>query len=123
MRSTSGRALTTYGGDILQLYLIVSESELSSALIREKEMVQKPVYYGSRVMRRAETRYSLTEKMVYALIIVARKLKPYFDAHPLEEEGMNVVEEMHGGHVWKPYQWKSPDKEDPKVGDILAFCS
>ncbi|GAA0176864.1 hypothetical protein LIER_29619 [Lithospermum erythrorhizon] len=27
------------------------------------------------------------------------------------------------GYVWKPHQWKSPDAEDPTVGNILAFCS
>ncbi|GAA0143687.1 hypothetical protein LIER_35791 [Lithospermum erythrorhizon] len=50
-------------GFALQLYLAVSESALSSVLIRKEEKVQRPVYYVSRV---------------------ARKLKPYFEAHPVE---------------------------------------
>ncbi|GAA0153002.1 hypothetical protein LIER_11341 [Lithospermum erythrorhizon] len=54
-----------------------SESTLSSVLIRDEENVQKPMYYVNWVMR-----YPSTEKMVYALIVSARKLKPYFKVHP-----------------------------------------
>ncbi|GAA0146534.1 hypothetical protein LIER_06463 [Lithospermum erythrorhizon] len=50
----------------------------------EEDKVRRPVYYVSRVMRGAEKRYPQTEKFVYALIIAVRKLKPYFEAHPLE---------------------------------------
>ncbi|GAA0154215.1 hypothetical protein LIER_12266 [Lithospermum erythrorhizon] len=38
-------------GDVLQLYLAVSRSALSSILIRDEGKVHKPVYYVSRVMR------------------------------------------------------------------------
>ncbi|GAA0163036.1 hypothetical protein LIER_19007 [Lithospermum erythrorhizon] len=43
-------------------------------LIREEDRVQKPVYYVSRVMRGVETRYPLTEKLVYAFTVEVRKL-------------------------------------------------
>ncbi|GAA0156793.1 hypothetical protein LIER_14197 [Lithospermum erythrorhizon] len=66
------------------LYLAVSESALSSVMIREKDKVQWSVYFVSRLMRGAETRYPLTEKMVFALIVAARKLKHYFEANPIE---------------------------------------
>uniref|UniRef100_A0A2N9GVB7 Reverse transcriptase domain-containing protein n=1 Tax=Fagus sylvatica TaxID=28930 RepID=A0A2N9GVB7_FAGSY len=38
-------------GEALYLYLAVSASAVSSALIREEERVQKPVYYTSRALR------------------------------------------------------------------------
>ncbi|GAA0145830.1 hypothetical protein LIER_05929 [Lithospermum erythrorhizon] len=44
----------------------------------------KAIKKGSRVMRGAETRYTIAEKLVYALIIDARKLKPYFEVPPVE---------------------------------------
>ncbi|GAA0165445.1 hypothetical protein LIER_20847 [Lithospermum erythrorhizon] len=81
----SPQLLVRYGaGDVLQLYLEISESALSSVLIREEAKVQRPIDYVSRVMRGAETRYPLMEKLVYFLIVAARKLKPYFDAHQVE---------------------------------------
>uniref|UniRef100_A0A2N9HB70 RNase H type-1 domain-containing protein n=1 Tax=Fagus sylvatica TaxID=28930 RepID=A0A2N9HB70_FAGSY len=55
----------------------------SSALIREEERIQKPVYYTSRALRRAEERYSNMEKLAFALLISSRKLRPYFQSHPI----------------------------------------
>lgn len=52
-----------------------------SAHTRDK--IQKPIYYISRILRDAETRYSKLEKQVYALLITAWKLRPYFQAHTI----------------------------------------
>ncbi|GAA0174571.1 hypothetical protein LIER_27938 [Lithospermum erythrorhizon] len=77
--------------DILELYLAVSESAQSSVLIREEEKVQKPVFYVNRVMRGAETWYQLTKKLVYALIVDARKLKPYFEERNSEADRLSQL--------------------------------
>ena len=68
-------------GEELFLYLAISPVVVITALIREEEKVQKPVYYTSRVLRGAEERYPPMEKLAFALVTVARKLKPYFQAH------------------------------------------
>ena len=65
-------------GEELFLYLAVSPVAVSAALIREEDGVQKPVYYASRALRGAEERYPPMEKLAFALVTVARKLKPYF---------------------------------------------
>ena len=65
----------------LFLYLAVSPATVSAALIREEERVQKPVYYASCALRGAEERYPPMEKLAFALVTAARKLKPYFQAH------------------------------------------
>jgi ribonuclease HI len=70
-------------GEALYLYLAVSASAVSSALIREEERVQKPVYYTSRALRGAEERYTNMEKLAFALLIASRKLRPYFQAHSI----------------------------------------
>ena len=62
----------------MYLYLAVSESAESGALIREEEDVQKPVYYISHAMNGPQTRYQRLEKLVLALFIISRKLKHYF---------------------------------------------
>ncbi|KAK1556046.1 hypothetical protein Q3G72_034979 [Acer saccharum] len=56
----------------------------SSVLIRLEEGIQKPVYYTSKALLPVETRYSSTEKIALALITIARKLRPYFQAHMIE---------------------------------------
>ena len=68
-------------GEELYLYLVVTPHAVSSALIREKGRVQKPVYYTSRALRGTEARYPQIEKLAFALITTSRKLRHYFQAH------------------------------------------
>ncbi|XP_065639023.1 uncharacterized protein LOC136071527 [Quercus suber] len=65
----------------LFLYLAVSPVAISAALVREEERVQKLVYYASRALCGAKERYPPMEKLTFALVTAARKLKPYFQAH------------------------------------------
>ncbi|KAK0585420.1 hypothetical protein LWI29_028232 [Acer saccharum] len=67
--------------ETLYMYLSVSEAATSSVLVRQEDGIQKPVYYTSKALLPAETRYSPAEKMALALITAARKLRPYFQAH------------------------------------------
>jgi hypothetical protein len=70
-------------GEILYLYLAVSPSAVSSVLVREESRVQKPVYFTSRALHGAEGRYPRIEKLAFALINLARRLRPYFQAHAI----------------------------------------
>ena len=70
-------------GEELFLYLAVSPAAVSTALIREEEKVQKPMYYASRALRGAEERYPPVEKLAFMLVTATRKLKPYFQAHTI----------------------------------------
>ncbi|XP_052192778.1 uncharacterized protein LOC127801573 [Diospyros lotus] len=68
-------------GESLYIYLAASDEAVSSVLVREEDKIQKPVYYVSKRLAGAEIRYTPTEKLAYALVISARKLRPYFEAH------------------------------------------
>jgi hypothetical protein len=68
----------------LYLYLAVSPTAVSAALIQEEANIQKPVYFISRALREAEQRYMQMEKMAFALIIASRKLRPYFQAYTIK---------------------------------------
>ena len=67
----------------LFLYLVVSLAAISTTLVREEGKVQKPMYYASRALRGVEERYLPMEKLAFALVTAARKLKPYFQAHTM----------------------------------------
>ena len=71
-------------GELLTLYLAMSNFSTSVVLVRDKERVQHPVYNCSRALRVAEERYPRMEKLILALVTVARKLRPYFQAHTIE---------------------------------------
>lgn len=64
----------------LYLYLAVSKVVVSLVLIRDKHG-QIPVYYTNRALRGIELKYPPLEKLVFALIMIARKLRPYFQSH------------------------------------------
>ncbi|KAL5847401.1 hypothetical protein ACOSQ3_010925 [Xanthoceras sorbifolium] len=70
-------------GETLILYLAVSETAVSAVLVREEDGKQLFVYYISKTLLDAEIRYTQLEKLALALIIAARKLRPYFQCHTI----------------------------------------
>jgi hypothetical protein len=68
-------------GEHLSLYLAVSPTAISSALIREENGMQLLVYYTSKAFQGVEERHPAMEKLALALVVATRKLQPYFQAH------------------------------------------
>lgn len=68
--------------ETLYLYLSVSEQVVASVLIKE-ENKQQPVYFVSKVLHEAKTRYSRIEKLAFTLVVIARKLQAYFESYPV----------------------------------------
>lgn len=71
-------------GERLYLYLSVDPEVVSSVLVREELGVQRPVYYVSKVLHEAEVNYEDVEKMIFAIVVSARRLRPYFSSHTIE---------------------------------------
>ena len=71
-------------GELLTLYLVISDFSTSPALVRERDGIQQPVYYYSRALRGEEEMYPKMEKLILALVTNARRLRPYFQAHTIE---------------------------------------
>ncbi|KAL0289076.1 UNVERIFIED_CONTAM: hypothetical protein Sradi_7081200 [Sesamum radiatum] len=67
--------------ETLYLYLSVAPQAVSSIIIREEGGKQLPIYYVSKVLNGAERRYTPIEKIALALVITARRLRPYFLSH------------------------------------------
>ena len=70
-------------GENLHLYLAVSATAVSAALIREEGKKQLPVYYVNQAFQGAESDYPRIEKLAFTLIIASRKLRQYFQANPI----------------------------------------
>ena len=71
-------------GEVLILYLAVSRYSVSVVLVKEERDAQYLVYYVSKRLQVAETRYTSMEKLVYSLVLAARKLRPCFQAHKVD---------------------------------------
>ncbi|KAL0433781.1 UNVERIFIED_CONTAM: hypothetical protein Slati_2712400 [Sesamum latifolium] len=56
---------------------------VSSVLIQKEDRKQLHIYYMSKVLNGAEGRYMPIEKMALALVVTARRQRPYFLSHPI----------------------------------------
>ena len=70
-------------GEKLYLYIAISQAAVSAALEKEEGGSQRLIYFISRAFRGAEERYPRMEKLAFALVTAAQKLKPYFQAHTI----------------------------------------
>ena len=71
-------------GETLFIYLAVSNVTISVVLFKDYEdRSQIPVFFVSKSLADTETRYSHLEQATLALRMAAKKLRPYFQAHPI----------------------------------------
>ncbi|XP_076934168.1 uncharacterized protein LOC143600328 [Bidens hawaiensis] len=72
-----------YAGEPLTLYLSASDIAIGVVLLTDRKNVQTPIYYVSRTLLDPETIYSMLEKLVLALVYAVRRLRRYFQGHPI----------------------------------------
>ena len=67
--------------EVLYANLSVTNYVISLVLVRNENGVQRTVYYVSKSLQEAKTRYLPLEKVVLAIMHTTRKLSYYFQAH------------------------------------------
>jgi hypothetical protein len=77
------------GGKPLYLYIVATTQVVSTVIVVERTEeghtlpVQRPVYYISEVLSKTKARYPQIQKLLYAVVLARRKLRHYFEAHPV----------------------------------------
>ncbi|GJR21985.1 reverse transcriptase domain-containing protein [Tanacetum coccineum] len=67
----------------LIVYLAAARETVSTVLMTKREAKQMPIYFVSRALRGPEVNYTSMEKPVLALVHASKRLKRYFQAHPI----------------------------------------
>jgi ribonuclease HI len=76
-------------GEALLIYVAATTQVVSTAIIVERReewhalLVQRPVYFISEVLSETKTRYPQIQKLLYVVILTRRKLRHYFESHPV----------------------------------------
>ena len=71
-------------GETLFVYLAVSNVLVSVAIFKEDENKKKrPVFFVNKSLANAETQYSHLKQAALALRVATKKLRSYFQAHPI----------------------------------------
>ena len=71
-------------GNTLYIYLAMSEASVSVALFKEDEnQKHKQIFFVRKSLFEVETWYTRLEYVALALRMTAKKLRPYFQAHPI----------------------------------------
>ncbi|GJS63821.1 reverse transcriptase domain-containing protein [Tanacetum coccineum] len=70
-------------GEELIMYLSATHGAISAVLLTDRDSVQTPVYFVSKALKETEINYSAMEKLILALVFAAKRLRRYFQAHPV----------------------------------------
>ncbi|GJW03531.1 reverse transcriptase domain-containing protein, partial [Tanacetum coccineum] len=70
----------------LIVYLTTSKEAVSAVLMTEREARQMHIYFVSRALRGPEVNYTAMEKLVLALVHASKRLRRYFQAHPIMKD-------------------------------------
>ena len=71
------------------LYVAANTRAVSVAIVVDRKEagkehpVQRPVYYVNEVLIESKERYPHWQKLVYGVFMASRKLKHYFQGHPI----------------------------------------
>jgi hypothetical protein len=76
-------------GEALLIYVAATTQVVSTAIVVERReeghalLVQRSVYFISEVLSETKIRYPQVQKLLYAVILTRRKLRHYFESHPV----------------------------------------
>jgi hypothetical protein len=76
-------------GEPLLLYVAATIQVTNVALVVKRQEeghtlpVQRSMYFISEVLSKTKTRYPQVQKLLYAVVLARRKLRHYFESHPV----------------------------------------
>ncbi|GJR58412.1 reverse transcriptase domain-containing protein [Tanacetum coccineum] len=70
--------------ETLYVYLTGATEALSAVLLTKRKGKQCPIHYVNKILNEAERNYAPMEKLALSLLHMSRRLRRYFEAHPIK---------------------------------------
>ncbi|GKA73663.1 reverse transcriptase domain-containing protein, partial [Tanacetum coccineum] len=70
--------------EMLYIYMAAATEVVIVVLLTERKGKQCPIHYVSRTLNEAEKNYAPLEKLALSLLHMSRRLRRYFEAHPIK---------------------------------------
>nr|GEZ82481.1 reverse transcriptase domain-containing protein [Tanacetum cinerariifolium] len=100
-------------------YLSASYGATSAVLMTERGAVQMPFYFVSRALQGPKLNYTPMEKLVLLLVFVAKRLRRYFQAHPIAVVTDQTIKQiMSRPDVLANFLAKVPDESPPAASVV-----
>ncbi|GJX79936.1 reverse transcriptase domain-containing protein [Tanacetum coccineum] len=93
----------------LIIYLAAARETVSAVLMTEREAKQMPIYFVSRALRGPEVNYTSMEKLVLALVHASKRLKRYFQTHPIIVITDQLIQQILADFIVERLEEESPD--------------
>ncbi|GJS37131.1 reverse transcriptase domain-containing protein [Tanacetum coccineum] len=77
--------------ETLYVYLAATKEAVSVVLLMEWNGKQCPIHYVSKTLNEAEKNYAPLEKLALSLLHMSRRLRRYFEAHPIKLGMYNIT--------------------------------
>jgi hypothetical protein len=136
MLSTASMLASPMPKELMLLYIAVTNRVVSAVVVVEREeggkTVQRPVYYLSEVLSTSKQNYPHYQKMTYGVYMAAKKLKHYFQEHPIRVVAEAPISEIisnkdSGGQIAKwaielsPYTPQYDKRDTIKSQELADF--
>nr|GEX18555.1 reverse transcriptase domain-containing protein [Tanacetum cinerariifolium] len=99
----------------LIMYLSATHGAISAVLMTEQGTAQMPVYFISRALQGPELNYSPMEKLVLSMVFASKRLRRYFQAHPI-----TVITDQPIKQFMSHPEWQDDCKSNTSQGVSVA---
>ncbi|GJT36513.1 reverse transcriptase domain-containing protein [Tanacetum coccineum] len=107
--------------ETLYAYLAVSAEAVSAVLLTDRKGRQCPIQYISMTLNEAERNYAPMEKLTLSLIHMTRRLRRYFEAHPVKVLADFLSEAPKGEKEESYFRMPDVPREKDDTGSWTLF--